>query len=1459
MGFDPRQGVLRGALNREVRKMKSRWLLGVSAFALAAAGVLAGPTPASAQCVVDTFGAPSPDTIECSGVDGNGATANSFDANGVDIQINPGAAVIGGSPGALGNDGITYTSASSGDVTFNMPSAASSISGVDNGVQVLTLAPGTQDWTVNGSITGGNDGVNIVATGGTINFNIGSTGDIRGGDDGVDVFTGGSFDGTNAGMVVGGDDGFDISAGNTASLDNSGTVIGVTGNGISLGSINDATVTNSGEVTGGNDGINVTSVAGNASVTNSGMVDAGNDGVVATALFGNAELNNDGGTINAPNGVGFFGLGGTGVEVSNVGGTIDGGTAGIFAAAGNNNVEINNTNGSISGDDGIIASALDPTPVNPPPGPAEGNVEVTNDGGSIVGVAGTGITAGATRNVEVNNFSGGTISGTTVGIFATADRNVEIKTGGASSSISGGTIGILAVAGNDVEIDNTDGGLIDGGAIGILAGATNEVVINNTNSTIDGGAGLGITSVSGTDTAIDNTDGLIQGGVNGIAAIAGNDFSATNTGGTIDGGTGVGLASLSINDTTIVNNDGGVISGDTGGVLAISGNNIDFDNQGGTVNSLNGIGIAAFAADDITITGTGGQVNSGGTGILAIAGGSVDVASGTVTSTNGSGVIAGSLLGGDANVTVDGKISADNGLFGAAAFSLGGEATVDVDADIDPPLIGAFAGTIGAGDATVNVADGVSVTADAIGAQAFNIGAGSANVTVGNGSTVDGSQAPGLLGVGIGALDFGQGGANVSVGNNSQVLANGGDALSFGIGAASLFSGVGNPDADVNINVGQNSVVDAQGAGVLGVGIAAAKFQGEGDINIEIGQGSQVTGEHLAIAAVGGSIGTDNDINIQNAGIVTSNQAGAAIPIPTIFALTDGDISIDNESTGVIGSAAQDSDLIISATSLGNTVQVDNAGTMSGRVALLSAQNTLNNSGQWNTSGLSIFGINPNDAVNNTGTVQADGVTTFLGLENFNNAGGILSMQDFAANDVTTIVSPFNGGNFNGGPGSVLAIDAALNGPGFGPPNSDLLLVGNNITGQTAVNVNDLLAGTPGTFNPTGITFAAYGNDASDAQGAFFLQGGPIDKGLFSYDVFQDDNRDPFGIGTGGEYILASTPDATFFELPSIVTGAQQLWHTTSGVWLDRTADLRSSLHEVCSGGLKDEICTQTGVAPGGWVKVLGSTSDRSPDQQSFSLLGRTFTYDTSYQQDTYGVLAGLDYGETRGNESWLVGVFGGYVGSDLDFDNSTTNVDYQTGVVGAYATYIQGGFFADGKIMAQFGDVDYSSSAQQGITANDSADLTSIGGVLDAGYRAQLDGATFIEPGATLAYVNADVDDLAIFGHTAQFGDDDSLRGRLGVRLGTTLVDMGTKYEPFVGVSAWQKFSADNSASVVSNGVTLTANDDAEGTIGEVSLGLNIFDTTGSGVSGFIKGDAQFGENDFEAYSGNAGFRVKF
>src|SRR6185312_14643989 len=112
-----------------------------------------------------------------------------------------------------------------------------------------------------------------------------------------------------------------------------------------------------------------------------------------------------------------------------------------------------------------------------------------------------------------------------------------------------------------------------------------------------------------------------------------------------------------------------------------------------------------------------------------------------------------------------------------------------------------------------------------------------------------------------------------------------------------------------------------------------------------------------------------------------------------------------------------------------------------------------------------------------------DGLTVFAGLDNFNNAGGRLNMQDGFINDAT-----FTTGNFNGGPGSRLAIDSQL-GANSGFFLSDFLGVGGNVTGATAVQIHDTIPNQAGSYNPDGVIFSLVGGTTSN--GNFFAANGP--------------------------------------------------------------------------------------------------------------------------------------------------------------------------------------------------------------------------------------------------------------------------------------------------------------------------------------------------------------------------------
>ena len=140
-----------------------------------------------------------------------------------------------------------------------------------------------------------------------------------------------------------------------------------------------------------------------------------------------------------------------------------------------------------------------------------------------------------------------------------------------------------------------------------------------------------------------------------------------------------------------------------------------------------------------------------------------------------------------------------------------------------------------------------------------------------------------------------------------------------------------------------------------------------------------------------------------------------------------------------------------------------------------------------------------------------------------------------------------------------------------------------------------------------------------------------IDKGLFRYDAYLLPDTDS---GSGeNEWYLASTLDREAYEFPVMMAAVQSLWNASAGTWLDRTADLRVAL----SHGAVDPMCVkdcspgQGIVTPGVWMKGFGGTYERDMNRQTsappMGLVGPTYTYDGSYDQDAFGFMGGVDFG----------------------------------------------------------------------------------------------------------------------------------------------------------------------------------------------------------------------------------------
>lgn len=1338
-------------------------------------------------------------------------------------------------PGLLQNGGIEYKPTSAFTLNLGNGAAPTSVTsqfnvigGLGNGITVADLAGNfpiggvAQDVTVNirplASISATNDGVLVWTDGAGNDAVVNNSGFITAGNFGINAIAGELGAPPGSGNAIVTNNGFIQSVNNSINafslnrdvqVTNNGTLISTNGNGVS-------TV---------DPLLGIAPTAGTVLVTNNGTITALNNGILAAGGGAVTVVNNATGTVNATNGSAVSVFTGTGSAVTNAGS--------LFS-----------TNGG-----GVSIVGL----------PGAGSHQVDNSGriGSLAApVGGTGVSIAGVGDATVNNLAAGTIVSSGTGVQMLNTGTATLVNDGAITSIAGA--GVNALSGGAGTFTNS----------GTINGQTGGVVVNSA-------AGATV---------------------------------ANNLAGSILTQTGFGISANSLIDSSVTN-AGLVTTLDGTAISALAGNNVTIGNSGAVTGSA---GIFATAGNDLLLTSTPGSTVTAtdGAGIVGLAGGNATLTTGIVTSNGGSGVFVGAA--GNVDLTSNGKVSVTNGLFGVAGISTGGSATVNINADIDPPIIGGAAFTIGGGPATLNVAAGVSVEALTVGLLAGNIGTGAVTVNVGQDATID--AAFGGFGIGIAGLSVGTGPITIGTGLNSTVRADtfgiaslaigtGSTNISigegavvdaaftgFGTGIAATSIGTGNivigtglnsrvqgdtvgigalavGTGNVTIDVGENGQVLSNFGGI-GLGIAAAAI-GTGNVEINTGVGSSVIADTTAIAAVA----VAGNVLINNSGLVQGNGVIA----PSIFALSIGGTTINNAASGTIrGNLNQGFEPII--VSLGGPTTINNAGTMTGSVALLSGGNNLvSNIGLWNTAGLNVMGLGGDDTVNNTGVINtgiglgvtafffdggsdtlnntgvinATGITAFIGLDNFNNAGGTLNSLNGVITD-TTITT----GNFNATGASRLLIDANLNGPAGPGVGADLLFVGNNLTGTTALTVNDLLAGQPGTFNPDGVVFGVV--QGTTASNNFVLANGPIDKGLFSYDVFLRQDAS----GTDDWWVLASTPDATFFELPSIISAAQNLFHTSTGVWLDRTADLRAGVQDCVAGGMKDAVAScPPALRPGAWAKVFGSTGGREQDH-SFTLHNRKLNFNVDYDQDTYGIVAGFDFARNAdtayGRGGWLFGLMGGYINSDQDFENSPTNVDIEAGLLGAYATYLNNGVFVDTQVAANLGEISYSSSAPA-LSANDSADLRSIGVVVDGGYRMPLNGSRlFIEPGATLAYVNTNIDNIKIFGTPIDFEDGDSLRGRLGLRTGTTFMMSGRKVEPFVGLSIWYEFEGDNKVNAKSGGFNLTAKDDVSGAFGEVAGGVNIFDL-GSGMSGFAKGNYKFGENDYSDLSGQLGVRYQY
>ena len=1421
---------------------------GTALTALAGVGFFLLPMSidqARAACTIDVVG--SPDTVAC-GSD-SPAGANYDPVSGDNVIVNIG---LGPAGGFTVGDGIRVDQNNTVNnvftVNFNVNSSNSNQATITsdgvaaNTVNAITILAADGEVTFKSdtgstiTTTGsGQDGVNIAVDDAIVNVTSNSVITVL--DDGIQITADDSPQIAivqNALITAGGDgvdDGIYITGDNSkvdVTLGNDGGVSGATGgDGISIttnqGAGGEVKVTVDGQI----------GSSGNAVGDDGVFIDENEDAAVNVTVGTTGDIYATSEAIRIDSG---DDAGGSGDDNGTA--TVD--VAGSLTSTDNDAIDVRATDGAVNvttRDGGVIAAALNGI-----------NVE-GDDSNTKIQVGDTITATGDGVNVSVDNatvdvallapdpsagsadvgLKGGAISADKSGIRIQSSNDTTAAGGSANVRVTAdAAIGTAAdpVGENGINISESDEGSVD-----VKVGTAGSIHANLDAIFIDAGDGGGkdsdgtvkvdvagkLVSTNGDAIDVDANDGRLEITTRDGAEITANGNNNTHG---IEASSDEGDITVTVGDTINTESDGINAATRTGNVeitlLAPDANQGD------------------IFLDDADRGALGGEISAG-------------------DNDGDAGIFVNNSFG-NTKITANAKITANDGIMVEAD---GGNTVVDANEDIVADDIGISVDYEGDDNTNgekvdITTAAGKTITS---GGDGIFVDGDDSDVNVTANGDIDSSGDEFAAGPGDG-IDVRTDNGNIKIETGGKITAD-----EDGIRANS--SDDSTTDTDGNVTIVAKSDIKA--------GNSAIRVEDGEVVDVTVETGATVMGAGTDDDAVVELRG-DGSLSLTNRGTIKSLSLGADLADPADdLADQADDVAVD----------FADDDGITSGT-------LNNDGTIIGQFDGSDSDDTFNNNSpnSWIFTGTSDF-ESGEDTLNNT---SADATTSgfilnavlagssetaqYVSLEQFNNAGKV-SLSDQLAGETFFRDRAYTDGSYDGQDGNI-HVDADLG----QNPDSDRFIVGGDVTGRTLVEVNNIATG-PGVYSKVGIpVIEVQGNSSA---GEFSLANGPISAGFVTYDLYFTVDMAPYANGNdpgklslansdlegddpaiNSMWVLAASANSQAFELPVLMSAAQEAWHTSTGVWLDRMTDLRE---DVINGtGAVAQLGNATVVptadiveAPrqdgGLWTRVFGSDSDRDI-KNSNTIYNSTSVLDQSYDQQTLGFMIGADFGtEVGASGTFLFGLLGGYMVSDVDFDDTNSSGDLSSGMAGAYVTYLNGGWFVDGVLKVDFGTMDY--DARSG-DLSDSSDIgvLSIGGQVDAGYRFNIAEGAFFEPGASLAYVHTSFDDDDMFGTDINFEDGESLRGRIGARLGFSMNTDGLKIEPFVQGSWWNEFGDDNGVTLSTLGGTFGVTDDNLGSFGQVGVGVNVFSV--GEWSAFARVDGSFGD-DYRSYAGNAGFRYDF
>jgi hypothetical protein len=1294
-----------------------------------------------------------------------------------------------------------------------------------------------------------------------------------------------------------------VSTGNIAVTNEHGATIAVTGtganalnNGILVEAVAGTTTTSLSATNNGTisvTGPNSTGIYGD-------QTDAGGTGNVA--LVNNGKITVTDTTGSKSNGLAAFNVGSGNITATNSG-TI--GTPGydIYAQAnGNGTVTVTN-NGTLAGDTsadrplyGIYAvqsdnsgnAAVGVTSSGPITASVNGiNAETNGTGAVTVTTSGHGdITAGeigiyALSGIATGQVVGGNVMVTTGANVAGVGYGIYAQTGGTGTvtiETAGGTTGVTASNPNGFGVYAT---AVDGGV---------TVTVDAENAVGDGASGgIGIEGLTtGTGSVAITNNGTVTGAKDGIYASATDGGNATIVNsGTVDGDAGMHAYSA-----------GGLAEAQNlpGGVIYATGNGIHAWESGGTTQSdgvvvTNGCNGQAFCGGGTGPADIGFNPATANTTIADYFNGSATLTTLSTDFVGKDGIRAGTNGEGMIDVENWGAIGGDDG--GIYVRSTGAATGGGV-------LVSNGLGKGGNEPNALIVAatgDGINVdvaSTDFNNVEVDNAGGLSALSDFFELTTTTPATFGGVIAIAGSAVNIDVGGADDVTIYNAGLMLGKGTSADPVIALTTPAASVGNPVAitnDVGAVLGSSTNLLPWIQYAMGNGLAIANgysYSAAAPASwVEAGNTSKSFVAYYGIDPTGAFANATQDVLLNpSGGPVLLTNSGAMIG--RFLLSTSGTQSY---TPGATSTAETDN----------NVIDNENYWATSGESHFYGGgADTLVNEGVIQTA------FDPTKD-NGTGFLGANGFytydTSWDGLNRFYNDSQVSLVNGNAGDELDMGPTPsYSGANtftYDGyAGGGEFALDAYLTGLPAGTTASCTLhaacadeVVMNtgaggtvaNITGTTYLYINNTAPVGAAGYAPTGISLVYIGTPGNNCNGS---PCGPPDTSLIKNGVFQlDPNTPGFTSAYGGGFgpnggviqdgafiyalgerpgissgfseppdtdsviVLASVPDVIAYQYATLMTAEQNVWQVTANSYMNRMTDLRDSW---LGGGWPAPGATKTGL----WAVGVGNWTSRDPTVTPPSV-GVTLAspllraYDTGYDQSTYAILGGFDVGTTFSADSALMGgILGGYVNSSLNYQQGGTTASFTGGTVGAYATYVNGGFFVDALGKADLLTVKFTAPGlSNGLPA------TAIGGIADAGYRFALAPNWWVEPVLTGQYLDSSIGNLP----SVRFKENGSFYGAAGGRVGATLY-AGPDYlvQGSLLGRVWDDFGGDNRVAMVSvGGPTLDLGDPFSKLWGEAVAKLDIY-APASNLNGFVSGGVDF-NGQWTSVTGKVGLRMSF